>query len=96
MIHDPFVILCSWPARSCTPGAHPDRRTGLCCLRRLQRLSAHAAGRREWNDLLAVHARADRYNSRAAGEVPADAFHRLPDRSAGLSGAVHLRGFVPG
>ena len=94
--HDPFVIFYSWPACSCTPGAHPDRRVDLCRLRWLQRLAAYAARRREWHVLLAVHARADRRNSRAAGEVPADAFHGLSDCSAGLPGALYLRGYVPG
>ena len=94
MIRSLFSALGT--AHPCDPGAYLDRRAGLCRLRWLQRLAAHAARRRERDDLLAVHARADRRNSRAAGEVPADAFHRLPDCSAGLSGAVHLRGHVPG
>ena len=54
------------------------------------------ARRGEWHDLLAVHARADRRHSRAAGEVPADAFHRLRNCGAFISGSVYLRRLVPG
>ena len=61
--HDPFIIFCSWTAHPCNPGAYLDRRADLCRLRRLQRLAAYAARWRERDDLLAVHARADRRNS---------------------------------
>ena len=68
----------------------------LGCLRSVQRLSTYGASRREWHDLLAIHARADRRHSRAAGEVPADAFHRLRNCGAFISGSVYLRRLVPG
>ncbi len=92
----PQTIHCPRNAHPLAPSARPGRRADFGCLRRLQRLTAHAASRRRRHDLLAVHGRADRRYSRAAGKVPADAFHRLRACRAVVSGAVHLRGLVPG
>ena len=90
-----FAFFCPWSVHPCDPGTRLDRRAVLCRLRGVQRLAADAAGWREWNELLAVRAGADQRYSRAASEVPADAYHRLSDRSTDLPSAVYLRGHVP-
>ena len=89
------IVFLPWNTNPCDPGARPDRWASLCRLRSLQRLAAYASRWRKWHDLLALHGRTDRRYSRAAGEVPTNVLHRLPDRGAYLSGAVYVRRHVP-
>jgi len=58
VIDNPLSIFRPWNIHSFAPGARPDRWFSPRRLHGVQRLSAHAAGKRGWHDLLAIGGRA--------------------------------------